>query len=279
MTENKELKLNPADEAYLSTIQAINKYGDSHNDRTGVGNKRLFGAMYKFDLMESFPIITCKKASFKNTLAELLWFISGSTNVNDLVAIRPQAEVWWRSFQLNETGDLGPMYGRQLTNYNNKGLNQFNRLINRIIENKNSRRLLMTTYNPLEADLGSLYVCHGLLTQVMIDSNDRLNMSTIQRSADLGIGLQHNWISYSLLQIMLCLLTGYTPGTLTYFVNDLHIYNNHLDALLNMEAKSYSNPQVEVVDEDINSIEDFNMDSFKLINYKSGPLIKLPMAV
>jgi thymidylate synthase len=97
-------------------------------------------------------------------------------------------------------------------------------------------------------------------------------------SADVGCGLQHNWISYSLLQIMLCVLTGYTPGVLTYFVNDLHIYNNHLDLLNNMERKSYSSPQLEV-DDTVKSIYDFNMDSFKLINYKSGPLIKLPLAI
>lgn len=97
-------------------------------------------------------------------------------------------------------------------------------------------------------------------------------------SADVGCGLQHNWVSYSLLQIMLCVLTGYTPGVLTYFVNDLHIYNNHLDFLNNMERKSYSSPQLEV-DDTVKSIYDFNMDSFKLINYKSGPIIKLPLAI
>lgn len=95
---------------------------------------------------------------------------------------------------------------------------------------------------------------------------------------DFALGAPANWISYALLQIMLCVLTGYTPGVLTYFVNDLHIYDNHFEALMNMERKSYSTPQIEVNDL-IKSIYDFNMDSFKLINYKSGPLIKLPMAI
>jgi thymidylate synthase len=174
-------KINPADEAYFNVIDAITKYGDEHNDRTGVGTKRIFGAMFKFDLMESFPIITCKKASFSNTLAELIWFISGSINVNDLVSIRKQAEPWWRPFQINDEGDLGHMYGRQLTNFNGQGLNQLDTLIKSIKEDRNSRRLLLTTYNPIEAPEGSLFPCHGLLTQVMIGNDSRLHMSTVQR--------------------------------------------------------------------------------------------------
>ena len=100
-------------------------------------------------------------------------------------------------------------------------------------------------------------------------------------SADVGLGLPHNWISYSLLQIMFCLVCGFVPGQLTYFVNDLHIYNNHLDALVNMERKSFSQPQLEVNDTDLDykSMYDFAMDDFKLLNYKSGPLIKLEMAI
>lgn len=271
-------RLNPADEAYFNVIDTIVKYGEDHSDRTGVGTKRIFGAMFKFDLMESFPIITCKQASFKNTLAELIWFISGSTNVNDLVNIRKEVEPWWRPFQLNENGDLGAMYGRQWINFNGQGLNQLDVLINKIKTDKNSRRILLTSYNPLEADLGALYPCHSLSTQIMIGNDNRLHMNTLSRSMDFALGAPANWISYALLQVMLCVVTGYTPGVLTYFVNDLHIYNDHLDALINMERKSYSMPQVEV-DDTVKNIQDFNMDSFKLINYKAGPKIKLEMAV
>jgi thymidylate synthase len=271
----KEL-YNPADISYVNTIQSISKNGDTHMDRTGVGTKRLFGVTYKFDLMETFPIITCKRASFKNTIAELLWFISGSTNVNDLKNIRSQTDAWWRPFA-NEEGDLGPMYGRQLTNFSGQGINQLYNCVYKLKEAKDSRRILMTTYNPLEADLGALYPCHGLLTQFMVDSNNRLHMSTVQRSADVGLGLPHNWISYACLQVMFCIVCGYVPGVLTYYVNDLHIYNNHLDALYNMKPKSYSSPQLEIKDK--NDIFDFEMDDFSLVNYKSGPLIKLTMAV
>lgn len=270
--------LTPADKAYFDIIDAILKHGEDHTDRTRVGTKRLFGHLVRFDLMESFPIITCKQASFKNTLAELLWFIKGSTNVNDLKIIRPQAEKWWKSFELNNRGDLGPMYGRQLTNFNGQGINQFHEVINLIKKDPNSRRILMTSYNPLEVKEGTLYPCHGLLTQLMVDSNNRLHMSTVQRSCDTLCGLQHNWISYSLLLIMFSILTDKIPGVLTYYMNDLHIYNNHIEPIKNMERKSYSNPQLEIKD-DVRNIEDFTMDHFNLINYKSGPTIKLPLAV
>jgi thymidylate synthase len=268
---------NPADEAYFNVIDTIVQYGEDHQDRTGVGTKRIFGAMFKFDLMESFPIITCKQASFKNTLAELLWFINGDDNIKTLEAIRPEAVKWWSPWA-RQHGEIGPMYNTQLTNFNKQDWNQLDVLIERIKTDKNSRRLLLTTYNPLQADDGVLYTCHGLTTQIMIGSDGRLNMSTLQRSADAMMGLQHNWISYALLQIMLCIVTGYTPGVLTYFVNDLHIYNNHLEPIKNMKRESFSRPQVEVNDT-IKSIYDFNMDSFKLINYKSGGVIKLPIAV
>lgn len=173
--------LTPADKAYFDIIDAILKYGEDHIDRTGVGTKRLFGHLVRFDLMESFPIITCKRASFKNTLGELIWIISGSTNVNDLVKIRPQAEPWWRPFQLNEEGDLGKMYGRQLTNFNGQGINQFHNVINKIKNDPTSRRILLTAYNPAEAEEGALYPCHNISCQLMVDNNNRLHMATLQR--------------------------------------------------------------------------------------------------
>lgn len=270
--------ITPADKAYFDIIDAILNYGEDHTDRTGVGTKRLFGHLVRFDLMESFPIITCKPASFKNTLAELIWFISGSTNVRDLALIRPQAKKWWQDFSINDNEDLGPMYGRQLTNFNGENLNQFHKVIEKIKIEPTSRRILMTSYNPLEVDRGALFPCHGLLTQFMVDNNNRLHMSTVQRSCDTLMGLQHNWVSYSLLLIMIAILTDKVPGTLTYYMNDLHIYNNHIDLIKTMERKSYSTPQLEIKD-DVKNIEDFTMNHFKLINYKSGPVIKLPLAI
>lgn len=461
--------ITPADSAYFNIIDTINKYGDNHKDRTGVGTKRVFGAMFKFDLMESFPIITCKKAAFKNTLAELLWFIQpeGCDNINNL---KSSARKWWSPFCVNDKGWIGPMYNKQLTNYegekqitkvdkktelppslhgldfinediipteeidkkllktwrhiidrcykpsckeyvyyggksvflsqewhtlsnflkdvkrlpnwyhkynsytegkftawqldkdyygsncyskdtcvwlsisdnnlyrdarlfkrsdgtlyisktkaaldldvsgatqisrvlNNKRphcknydfeyidtkdlyryslpVNQIERLIEGIKKDPYSRRHMLTTYNPVDAPIGGLYTCHGNISQFMIDSNNRLHLSTTQRSMDVGLGCPHNWISYSLLLIMVCLCTGYVPGTLTYFVNDLHIYNNHLDALTKMKRVSYSQPQLEVNDTELTdkSIFDFKMDDFNLLNYKSGPSIKLEMAI
>jgi len=272
-------KLTSADAEYLNIIEDIIKYGDSHEDRTGVGTKRVFGAMYRFNLEEEFPMITCKRAAFKNTIAELLWFLSGSTNVNDLAAIYKPVEKWWRPFadKRGTDGDLGPMYGRQLRDYNGQGVDQVLRVINKIKDNKNSRRILMTSYNPIEADLGALYPCHGLATQFMIDSSDRLHMSTLQRSADVGLGLPHNWLSYAMLQHMIAKVCGLQVGDLVYQVNDLHIYTDHITPLVNMEAMSYSNPTIDLTTH--SHIDNYKMNDFNLYNYKSGPKVNLSMAV
>lgn len=265
-----------ADSEYCTMLEALFEYGDDHTDRTGVGTKRIFGWMSRFNLDREFPMITCKRAAFKNTVAELLWFLSGSTNVNDLAEIRKPVESWWRPFA-KEDGDLGPMYGRQLRNYNGQAVDQVARVITKIKEERDSRRILMTTYNPIEADLGALYPCHGLLTQFMIDSGDRLHMSTLQRSADIGLGLPHNWISYSLLQIMIAQVCNLELGDLVYQVNDLHIYTDHIDPLMNMKQQSYSDPKAIVTG--WKHIDLYTMHDFSLANYEAGPKVNLKMAV
>jgi len=269
-------KLTTADAEYVNIIDHIARFGDYHLDRTGVGTKRIFGAMYRFNLREEFPMITCKRAAFKNTIAELLWFLSGSTNVNDLASIRKPVERWWRPFA-KEDGDLGPMYGRQLRNYNGQGVDQVKRAIDKINNEKDSRRILMTTYNPVEADLGALYPCHGLMTQFMIDSENRLHMSTLQRSADVGLGLPHNWISYAVLQHMIAKVCCLHVGDLVYMVNDLHIYTDHIVPMLKIKCESYSEPSVEV--SALPDIDLFTVDDFALHDYKAGPKIELSMAV
>lgn len=269
--------ISPADSHYFEAIDLVLHRGFDHEDRTGVGTKRYFGHMFKFEEHTEFPIITCKKAAFKNTIAELLWFLSGSVNVDDLAAIRKPVEKWWRPFA-NFNGDLGPMYGRQLRNYNGQGVDQIKKVIYQLKEEKNSRRILMTTYNPVEADLGALYPCHGLLTQFCIGKDSRLHMSTIQRSADLGLGLPHNWISYAVLQRMIANVCDLQVGPLTYYVNDLHIYNNHIKPLKNMERKTYSDPAC-VMNINVYDIDKYTMDDFELRYYQSGPKINLEMAV
>ena len=270
-------RINTVDKNYFEAIDLVLNKGFDHTDRTGVGTTRYFGHMFKFEDPDEFPIITCKKAAFKNTVAELLWFLSGSTNVNDLASIRKPVEKWWRPFAINEEGDLGPMYGRQLRNFNGQGVDQVKKVIYQLTEEKNSRRILMTSYNPVEAELGALYPCHGLLTQFCIDNEDQLHMSTIQRSADIGLGLPHNWISYSVLQRMIALVCDLKPGPMTYYVNDLHIYSNHLVPLTEMNRKSYSESLCLV--DSKKDIDSFNMSNFQLVNYKSGPRIDLEMAI
>ena len=155
-------------------------------------------------------------------------------------------------------------------------VNQIKQLITNIRTNPDSRRLLLTTYNPLEAPLGGLFPCHGVITQFCV-SNGKLHMSTTQRSADLGLGLCHNWMSYAMLQAIVAQQCNLEPGIMTYYVNDLHIYNNHLEPLMNMKRKTYSVPSLRISDK--NDIDSYSMEDFDLIDYKAGPKINLEMAI
>ena len=160
--------MNNTDFQYLKALDALLRKGIHHDDRTAVGTKRLFVYHFEFDLMNEFPIITCKKASFKNTIAELLWFLSGSTMLNDLSNIKKSAESWWRDF-IDDTGSIGPLYGRQLIDYAGSGFNQIDYVINEIKTNPGSRRIIMSTFNANEqydsmVGKGTLYPCHGLYT-------------------------------------------------------------------------------------------------------------------
>ena len=264
------------DSEYFRAIDLVLNKGEFHTDRTGVGTKRYFGAMFKFNLEKEFPIITCKPAAFKNVLREMLWFISGDVSIQGLKDLGGTVYKWWEPFA-QEDGTIGPMYSRQMRNFNGNNVDQLQNVIDTIKTNPNSRRILLTSYNPIEAPLGSLYPCHMLLNQFMVTQEGKLNMSTIQRSMDLALGCPHNWIEHALLQHMIANVCGLKVGTMTYFVNDLHLYINHIDKIKDMKRVSYSNPIVSINKKD--NIDNYNLEDFTLTNYKAGPVIKLPMAV
>lgn len=270
------IMLNQTDQIYFDMISKIVKQGTDHYDRTGTGTKRLFGEMFKFDLSKEFPAITCKPAPFKNTVRELLWFLKGDNNISKLKELGGTTYKWWEPFSQKD-GTIGPMYNTQLTNFNNSSLNQIEYVINTIKNDPNSRRIVMTTYNPIQAPLGSLYVCHGVWSQFMVDNDNRLHMNTMSRSMDWGIGAPSNFVLYGLLQHMIANICNLKVGVLTYFVNDVHIYNNHMLPLLDMKQISYCTPQVKI-NRKVDNIFDYTLEDFKLL-YNSGPKIKLPMSV
>lgn len=278
--ENK-FKLLSADKQYSNTFIELVEKGQTHHNRTGVDTKRLFGRSFEFDL-ESLPILTNRSVAFKNTLAELLWFISGSTKLEDLHKIHPPAVKWWQDFDIGD-GSIGDLYGEIYRDKNRGYFDQIRWLEHNIKSNPDSRRLLLSSYNPYLAHKnekkGGLYPCHGLTTQFSV-GNTYLSCCTYQRSADFGCGLPHNWLSYGLLVNMLARVCGLKPGILTYFVGDLHLYNNHEPIIKeNMPLNtSFSHPKLTISSKP-ESIIDFKLDDFKLVDYKSGSKLNLPLAV
>lgn len=271
-----------ADKAYTSLIRKILREGKDHKDRTGTGTKRIFGESIRFNVREQFPIVTLKKSPFKNTVRELIWFLSDpSCNIENLKALGGSAFKWWSPFSQPD-GSIGPMYGTQLNTYNNTSLNQLSSLIKSINDNPNSRRHLLTTYNPLQAEAGSLFPCHGLLTQFSVD-NGVLNMSTLQRSADLSLGVPSNWISYALLFHLVAALTNLTVGHMYYVMNDVHIYNDHLSTMTELEQNfvfSYSNPSFSLVNvSPYTDLSSLSLDNFRLSSYSHGGFYNLSMSV
>lgn len=276
--------MNSVDTQYVQLIDHILTNGINHQDRTGVGTLRVFGHSMRFNLNEGFPAITVKRIGFKNTVAELLWFIQSKykdCKISDLESIYPSAKKWWVDFE-KEDNTIGPMYTRQLTNFNGQALNQIDRLVNRIKSNPNSRRHLLTTYNPLEADEGSLYVCHGLTTMFTVD-NGVLNCGTVQRSADTMLGIPANIASYTLLTYIIAQVCNLKVGELYYTFMDAHIYSNHIEAAKEIirryrEEQLYTLPTLKL-NPNIKNIDDFKLDDFQLENYQSLPSIKLPIAI
>lgn len=279
--------MNNVDRQYVELVKTILRTGTIESkDRTGVGTIGIFGHSMRFNLMEGFPLLTIKRGGFKNVLAELIWFIQRryqDGRVCELEQIYSSAKKWWVDFE-KEDGTIGPMYTRQLTNFNGQDLNQIKNVVISIKQNPSSRRHLLTTYNPIEAPLGALMVCHGLTTMFNV-SDGYLNCATVQRSADTMLGIPANVASYSLLTHMIAYLCNLKVGELYYTFLDSHIYLNHLDGANEIirraesgEADNLILPTLQI-NRKVDCIDDFTMDDFTLLNYNPLPSIKLPIAV
>lgn len=263
------------DKQYFDAIDLILQTGEEHSDRTGVGTKRIFGHTFKFDLEKEFPVITCKPAAFKNSIRELLFFLGGDSSFEALQAQGGTLSKWWLPWF--KDGSLGPLYPKQWRNFNGQGVDQIKNVVDKLKTNKTSRRIAFTSFNPVEVDIPLIWPCHSCFNQLMVSNDNKLHMSTLSRSQDLGIGTPANWILYATLLHMFAKVSDLNVGTLTYFVNDLHIYSNHIEALKTMERQTYSSPALHLTPKD--NIDEYTLDDFKLLNYKAGPKIKLPMAV
>ncbi|MDQ6623404.1 MAG: thymidylate synthase [Verrucomicrobiota bacterium] len=261
---------------YHDLLRLVLEHGKARGDRTGVGTISLFGAQARFDLRAGFPLLTTKKLHLKSIIHELLWFLRGDTNVQSL---QEQGVTIWNEWA-DENGDLGRVYGAQWTDWrgaNGVRVNQIDNVIAQIQKNPESRRLLVSAWNPAELDEMALPPCHVLFQFYVHDG--ALSCQLYQRSADLFLGVPFNIASYALLTMMVAQVTGLTSGEFIHTFGDLHLYQNHLEqARAQLQRECRPLPRLRL-NPSITDIHDFRFEDFELENYDPHPAIKAPIAV
>ena len=261
---------------YLDLLQHVLDHGRPREDRTGTGTKSVFGYQMRFNLEEGFPVVTTKKLHLKSIIHELLWFLTGDTNVKYL---QDNGVRIWNEWA-DENGDLGPIYGHQWRSWptsDGNSIDQITQLINDIKTNPTSRRLIVSAWNVGDLDKMNLPPCH-LLFQFYVNDG-RLSCQLYQRSADIFLGVPFNIASYALLTMMVAQVTGLKPGDFVHTFGDAHIYNNHFDQVnLQLSRAPFPLPQMKINPE-VKSIFGFKYDDFELINYQCHPHIKGEVSV
>ena len=261
---------------YLDLLRHIRENGVMKEDRTGTGTQSVFGYQMRFNLQDGFPLLTTKKAHLKSIIHELLWFISGDTNIGYL---RENGVTIWDEWA-DEHGNLGPVYGHQWRSWscpNGKAIDQLSEVINLIQHNPNSRRMLVTAWNPAEVDQMALPPCHCLFQFYV--ANGKLSCQLYQRSADVFLGVPFNIASYALLTMMIAQVCGLEPGEFIHTTGDTHIYKNHFDQVaLQLSREPRKLPTMKL-NPDVKSIFDFKYEDFTLEGYDPWPAIKAPVAV
>jgi thymidylate synthase len=261
---------------YLDLMRHVRNHGATKTDRTGTGTKSVFGYQMRFDLANGFPLVTTKKLHLRSIIYELLWFIRGDTNIKYLHDHK--VTIWdeWADAQ----GDLGPVYGYQWRSWPNpKGGNvdQLSDLIKRIKTSPDSRRLLVTAWNPAQVDDMALPPCHCLFQFYVADG--KLSCQLYQRSADIFLGVPFNIASYALLTHMIAKVTNLDVGDFVHTLGDAHLYLNHLEqADLQLSRKPRVLPKL-VIKRDVKAIEDFQFEDFEFAGYDPHGSIKAPVAV
>lgn len=290
MTSNYHNSKN--EQAYLDLLQHVMTNGTEKGDRTGTGTLSHFGAQLRFDLADGFPLLTTKKVHFKSIVYELFWFLSGSTHVDYLQ--ENNVRIWNEWATADQTarfnrpaGDLGPIYGHQWRNYgatkredgsyDNDGVDQITEVIEQIKTNPNSRRLIVSGWNPKEADQVALPPCHTLFQFFVADN--KLSCQLYQRSADLFLGVPFNIASYALLTHMVAQVCGLEVGEFVWTGGDCHIYQNHREQVeLQLTRSLYELPTL-TLNPDIKNIFAFTFDDISIEGYESHPAIKAKVAV
>ncbi|HEY0881876.1 MAG TPA: thymidylate synthase [Archangium sp.] len=278
--------------AYLTLLKDVLETGKERKDRTGVGTRGLFGAQLRFNLRDSFPLLTTKKVHLKSIVHELLWFVRGETHVEPLQKVG--VSIWdeWATAEQTarfgrQAGDLGPVYGHQWRNfgatknadgsYQRDGVDQLANLVRDIEQKPQSRRLIISGWNPKEAEQVALPPCHTLFQFYVQD--DEVSCHLYQRSADLFLGVPFNIASYALLTLMVAHATGKKPGDFVHSFGDVHLYSNHLEqAKEQLSRTPRPLPRMKLNPARTNLFE-FQFEDFTLEGYDPHPAIKAPVAV
>ncbi len=261
---------------YLDLLRLVLNEGKAKGDRTGTGTISVFGAQARFPVGECFPALTTKKLHFRSIIHELLWFLKGDTNIKYL---NDNGVTIWDEWA-DEDGDLGRVYGAQWCDWkrpDGTSVNQVDRLISELKNNPDSRRHIISAWNPGELDQMALTPCHAMVQFYVHDGE--LSCQLYQRSADLFLGVPFNIASYSLMLMMMAQVCGLKTGEFIHTFGDLHLYSNHLDqAKLQLAREPRALPTM-VINPDVSDIYSFQYGDFELQNYDPHPSIKAPIAV
>lgn len=271
---------------YLDLIRHIQSHGSNKTDRTGTGTKSVFGYQMRFDLSEGFPLVTTKKIHVKSVIHELLWFLKGDTNIQYL---QDNGVRIWNEWA-DSKGNLGPVYGHQWRNWNSEGIDQIQEVIKTLRANPDSRRMLVTAWNPsvlpdtsvsfaenVANNKAALPPCHAFFQFYVADG--KLSCQLYQRSADVFLGVPFNIASYALLTMMVAQVCGYQAGDFIHTFGDTHIYTNHQEQIATqLERTPKPLPQMKL-NPKIKDLLEFNYDDFELIGYNPHPLIRGKVAV
>ena len=261
---------------YLDLLRHVLEHGKFKGDRTGTGTYSVFGAQARFDLRNSFPVLTTKKLHLRSIIYELLWFLRGDTNVKYL---QDNKVTIWDEWA-DEKGNLGPVYGKQWRRWetaDGRTIDQIGDLIEQIKKNPSSRRHIVSAWNPGEIGKMALPPCHCLFQFYVSDGE--LSCQLYQRSADLFLGVPFNIASYALLTLMVAQVCDLKPGDFVHTFGDLHLYSNHVDqAKLQLSREPRPLPQMKL-NPAVKKIDDFKFEDFELVGYDPHPSIKAPIAV
>ncbi|MCJ8307537.1 MAG: thymidylate synthase [Rhizobiaceae bacterium] len=261
---------------YLDLLDLVLSQGSDRGDRTGTGTRSVFGHQMRFDLGKGFPVLTTKKLHLKSIIHELLWFLQGESNIAYLKA--NGVSIWdeWA----DENGELGPVYGVQWRSWprgDGTTIDQIAGVIEQIKSNPNSRRLIVSAWNPALVDQMALPPCHALFQFYVADG--KLSCQLYQRSGDIFLGVPFNIASYALLTMMMAQVCDLEPGEFVHTLGDAHLYANHFDQAREQVTRTPKQLPSMKINPDVKDIFAFTFEDFELINYQADPHIKAPIAV